>query len=440
MDFSQKLIQTQKQCLTLNLALNQSLNLLRMSQLELCDEVKSQLEENPLLEIDDDYKFKFSTCSILNSKKQKSNSNYDYDCNFYENISGKEENFKEHLISQLMLLELTENENSICKYIIELLNRKGFLEIGCDEIAYDLGESLYNVNQALYIVQSLEPYGVGATNLKECLILQLAQSENFNKYTIELVKNGLELLAKGKMKELKKLLGCDENNLKKYCDAVKNLNPIPSSGFFTNDENRAIIPDALVSINENDIEIILNDAIIPNVKINKLKRNTEFEDEKTCEYILENKKKASNLINSLDYRNKTLVKIISLIIKHQIGFFTENTPLSSITMTDIAEKLDVNISTVSRALNEKYILVNGEIYSLKSLLSNGLITNKRTISSDFIKKSIIKFIESEDKHNPISDDDIAKAFETLNIKISRRTIAKYRGILNIDNAYLRKQK
>ena len=296
--------------------------------------------------------------------------------------------------------------------------------------------------QALYFLQSLTPTGVGARSLEECLILQLAQSKDFNEYTLRIVSGGLRLLAQNKVSALAEMLHTDLAQTQRACAAVRALNPIPSRGYASSAPVVRIIPDAMVERSDHQLNLRLNNSFVPQVRLSREYDAVleTLDAGETRKYIEENKVKAESLVKSIRERGRTLQRIILCIIELQPRFFREGQGLVPMTMNEVAEHLDMNVSTVSRAVQDKYIVCQRGTVSLRSLFTTGYVSEgNRSVSSATIHDTIRGLIAAEDTACPLSDAALSDAMKNLGFSVSRRTIAKYREEMAIPNSQLRKR-
>lgn len=341
-------------------------------------------------------------------------------------------------ISTYHLPKITED---ISRYLVDCLDARGYFEMDPADIAEILRVPHFEVMQALYFLQSLSPIGVGARSLEECLTLQLAQGPEFNEYTMHIVSNGLRLLAQNKISAIAKMLHLSVSKAQYYCDYIRSLNPIPSRGYATQEETAYIIPDAVVECSDEVISLRMNNDFVPCITVNQTYLDLLGEmDAEAQKYIRECMSKADNLLKSIADRNKTLQRIILCVFELQPRFFRDGKCLMPMTMNEVAERLELNVSTVSRAIQGKYIICNGGTVSLRSLFTSGYVANgSDTVSSDTIKEKIRAFVAAEDTKHPLSDAKLCAALKSTGVDVARRTVAKYREELGIPSSQLRKR-
>lgn len=443
--------------LSLNANVLQSLEILRMPLQELREMVVQKSYENPLLEMNEsDSDFEEDAIEIVSAKEADTDSDGDIDTTVNEIYSAgvnaevekltegqaKTQTFKEMLYEQISVINMDEGFAYICKYLVDCLDRKGYFYDDPGDIAKAVGIREFDVMQALYAVQSLEPAGVGARNLQECLMLQLMRGEHFNQYTIRLAKDGLDLIAQNDVESIKKLLMLDYNEAVAVCNIIRGLNPIPSQGFYTGEDGAEVIPDILVKEIDGRFALIYNRKTLPMPQVNNdyvkmLRKNGND----TSAYLNEKMAEAKYLIGAMQKREKTLTLIVEQIVKAQPEFFAGGKNLVPMTMESIASQINLNVSTVSRAVQNKFVSCAAGTIELRRMFESGLKgKNSDMISVSMIKRLIETYIKEENPISPLSDEKICKALQSVDIDISRRTVAKYREELGIASSAARKAK
>lgn len=456
--------QNQRQQLTLNAGILQSLEVLRMPLQELNDLVTESIYENPLLEIEsqrEDSNEDFAPVPLeeqdapdtLHPEERPENAPLDVEMREIwkngesregldpANLGGQEVSFTEMLDEQIGALRLEPDFAALCRYLVACLNRKGYLDEEPANIAEALGCPLFDVMQALYMLQSLQPPGVGARSLPECLVLQLVESNHFNEYTIRLVKEGLPLLAANDIPAIARLLGLTREEALKVCNIVRSLHPIPSQGYYTGEQDLSIIPDALIKKDESGFVIVMNDTTVPRLELSR-----EYcdmlagADPAASSYLQDKLADAKQLIKAVGDREKTLTRILRKVVELQPDFFEDGVTLYPMSMASVAEALELSNSTVSRAVGGKYVICTAGTVELKTLFTAGVQNNQgETLSNSFIKLQLKKFIDGEDPKHPLSDEHLREALQVLNIDISRRTVAKYREAMEIPSSSRRRR-
>ncbi|SKA73072.1 RNA polymerase, sigma 54 subunit, RpoN/SigL [Clostridium sp. USBA 49] len=458
MDINFNLNLTQEQKLIMTQEMQLSIKILQMSSLELIEHIENEVLENPVLEAEYNENLQtYDDKDIVNYKELIKYLEFDnYSHNYNEKNNNEDEispfNFisekltlREYLINQIIDIGVKDYLKPVCEYIINNLDERGYLEIGIDEISKQFNIEKNDAAKALDIVQSLDPSGIAARNIKECLILQLKRKKYEDEKLYTIVNNYLENLAENKYSDISKALNISLKEVQYYEDIIKSLNPKPSSGFYTGEETSFIVPEAYIRKIGEEYHIIINDNVLPKLIINEnykeiVKLN---EDKDAISYVKEKINNALFLMKSIEHRKSTIYKVLSEIVKIQKEYFDYGEKyLKPMTLKDIAEKIDMNESTVSRAIKDKYINTNRGLVKIKDLFTNKVIlsSNKdETISTNIVKKEIKELIDKEDKKNPLSDQEICNILNKKGMNISRRTVAKYREEMNIKSSSKRKR-
>ncbi|WP_304233803.1 RNA polymerase factor sigma-54 [Jiulongibacter sediminis] len=367
----------------------------------------------------------------------------------------------ESLEQQLGFLKLNEKQESIGKQLIGSIDDDGYIRRPVRSICNDLAfsQNLYvseeEVGDVLHKVQKFEPAGIGARDLQECLSLQLERMRCHTQeclYAIDIIENYFEEFTKKHFEVIRKKLGTDQETLKDAIDLITRLNPKP--GGISGNEGTAkyLMPDFIVTSENNKLEIILNSKNAPELRVSRSfsemldtydksdKKNKEVKE--TVTFVKQKLNAAKWFIDAIKQRQQTLLKTMEAIVKYQEEFFQDGdeSKLKPMILKDIAEKIDMDISTVSRVANSKAVQTDFGIYPLKYFFSEGISTESGEDASSREVKNILKeLIDSEPKHAPLSDDKLEKQLKKRGYKIARRTVAKYREQLNIPVARLRKQ-
>lgn len=356
----------------------------------------------------------------------------------------EEESFTDYLnhqLGQIALLDAASLDR--CRYLVGCLNSWGYLDCPLEELAQELGQSLFDMEQALFVIQSLDPPGTGARSLSECLLLQLAEGSAFNEVNIRLIRVGLPLLARNDRKGLAALLGVSQAEAEEAADVIRRLNPIPSRGFAGGREIPLVVPEATICPRGDKIVIEMNTHLLPKVSLNQdycaLMKQTELEDVRF--YLREKQAEANNLLHQLDNRADTLFRVLSVVAELQQDYFLRGQPLEPMTMQQVAERLGLSSSTVSRAVKDKYVEVGSQVIALRSLFSLSLPAEKghTAVSPSAVHQQLRRFIAAEDPAAPLSDEALCQALAGIGIPLSRRTVAKYRMELGIPSTRERKK-
>lgn len=403
-----KLDIVEKQKLTQSLKLSQmmklSINILKMSVTDLKNFIEKEFSKDLGISVE------------LNYSNQE---NYDNEKEVEINYLTDEKNFFQILEEQLSYFKIETKIKEICIFIINNLNKKGYLELSKIEIKDILEVSDKELEEAFDIIHNLEPYGVGAYSLEECLKIQLKAKMIIDKKLFLFIDNYLYFLADKKYNLIKEKLNINDDILFSYIDIIKSLNPIPSRGYSVG-KVKKIIPDILVGIKEDDVFYEINKASIPQINI---------KDKVNVKYY----KKINEIVSCIEKRFETLDKIMKIIIRKQkIFFINQGKKINTLKISDIANELNLSSSTVSRTVKEKYIKTDFGIISLRKLFNLD--------SAVFLhQQKILQYIENENKEQPLSDQDIVNLLEKDGIKIARRTVTKYREKLGYKSSHKRKR-
>ncbi|RXM73209.1 RNA polymerase factor sigma-54 [Clostridium tetani] len=450
---------SQEQKLIMTHQMQLSIKILQLSSYELTKLVEKQLQENPLLEINYEETKKEESLEenldeVLKYKniiKNLQDDNYNYINNQHSeeevspfNFICSKKSLKEYLLEQIMYLDEKEYIKCICNYIIEGIDERGYLAEDIESISKELKVSINLVIKALNIVQDLEPDGIGARDLIECLRIQCNKRGIKDEKIYNIIDNHLEDIAENKYSNIGKKLDISPKKAQMYGDFIKSLQPKPSSGYYTGEEVRYIVPDAYIKKIGREYVILMNESITPKLTINNLYKNiiNNNEDEAAVEYVKEKLNSASYLIKSIEQRKSTIYRVLEKIIEIQREYFDKDKKhLKPMTLKEIAEELKVHESTVSRAIREKYIHTDKGIIKIRNLFTTAIESkgNEDSLSNIAVKNMIEKFIEEEDKKKPLSDQNIADRLKKKDVNISRRTVAKYREEMGIKSSMGRKR-
>ncbi|KXZ40261.1 RNA polymerase, sigma 54 subunit, RpoN/SigL [Alkalithermobacter thermoalcaliphilus JW-YL-7 = DSM 7308] len=433
MRFNLDIRQTQK--LVLTKQLKQSLEILTMTTSELEEKIIKENEENPVITVEKNENIDWLRY-IQKNKKDIIQNEISETINL-ENMIKYQMTLYDYLKDQVRYINLDKKDKKIIHYIIDSIDEDGYLRVDIKDIQKDLRIDEKTLLKNLKVVQTLEPSGVGARNLKECLLIQLKELRNNEDIIENIIKEDLDLLAKKKYKDLCRKYKIKEEKLFDICKIIKNLEPKPGRKF-SSYTNNYIQPDVIVEKVGSDLLVYINDKHIPTITINKfyeeILKNTK--DENAKEYIKEKLNRAVTLIKNIENRKNTILKISEEIVNIQKEFFTKGKRyLKPMILKDIANKLNIHESTVSRAVNGKYILTPYGLFELKYFFSSGL---NEAIASTSIKDMIKEIIDSENKQKPYSDQQIVDILKNKNINVSRRTVAKYREEMGILSSSRRK--
>ena len=285
----------------------------------------------------------------------------------------------------------------------------------------------------------LDPPGVGARSLSECLTLQLAQGDHFDELTLHIIQSGLESLAKGDRRGLCKRFSAEPGAVAAACDTIRSLSPIPSRGFRGREQVPYVVPDALISRRGGKLTVELDHAAMPQVEIDLEYAGglADPSDQEVQRYIQEHTAKARQLIGCVDGRYRTLLRLLHVVTALQRDLFLGG-DLRPMTMQQVAGEMGLNVSTVSRAVKDKWICFEGRCFPLRELFTAAVPVSEEGISAQMVKRQIWELIREEDRGSPLSDEQIRAALEREGIQVSRRAVAKYRSQLQIPASSMRR--
>lgn len=450
--YNLNLEQTQKLMMTTEL--RQAIEILQLNSIELRDYMTRELEENPMLEPD--------SSSNLNEEAKlennidwkeyiKSQKNYElgeYDPNGeelnYDNYIAYEKSLMEHLIDQVGLLDLECRDKFIALELVQNIDSSGYLKVELKELSSKFNIEEKKIEAILNKIQTFDPIGVGARDLKECLIIQVDYDKKYDQQIKSIIKNNLDDLAANRIQKISKDYNITIEKSQELVDYIKTLEPKPGQAYGgTINEVEYIIPDAEIKLIDGEYIVILNDITGPRFKINSYYRSLMEQndiEEKTDEFLNSRFNRAMWIIRSIEQRRMTIKKVVESIIKFQMDFFKNGEKsLKPLTLKEVADDIEMHESTVSRVTNGKYVQTPRGIYELKYFFCTGLDCNLGEVSSTSTKELIREIVDGENPKKPYSDQKISEILKDKGIKISRRTVAKYRDELNILSSSLRRR-
>ena len=461
------LVQTQKLIMTPQL--QQAIKMLQLSNIELNERIEEELIENPALEVeekDNDYEKDLERELILHNissdeknikyddgledeyffgdksfPRSEGSSGEDKKREFIEGAISREETLKEYLLWQLRLLDITEEDFKTVEIFISYIDTNGYLSISTEIISGELGIAEEKVESAIKIVQSLDPPGVGARDIKECLLLQL---RNRGSYPVaeRIIDEFLNEIKLNKLEEISRKLKVPVARVKEAFSIISKLEPYPGRQFYS-DEIKYIIPEVIVDERDGKFEVIPNNYYIPKLKVNSYYENLlkkKNSDKRIKDFALDKVQKARGFIHSIEQREGTLVRVMKRILEEQRDFFEKGPKyLKPLTLKDISINLNLHESTISRITTSKYVQTSFGVFQLKYFFSNPIpALDSREYSSTSVKEIIKDIIQSEGTKKHLSDQKITDLLLKRGIKIARRTIAKYRKGLKILPSNLRR--
>lgn len=433
----------QQQTLKLQMTqqLSQAITLLQYSAQELSDFLEEKALENPFMRLERDHMHTVTTLGSTRSVKNGHNFGQE---NWIEQIEdGEKDSFIHYLYSQINLQQLPDKTKHVFAQLLHHLDENGYIRVTSEELACQLSVSKQLVEEGIELLQRLEPVGVGARNLQECLLLQLKGEDATHQLAKEIVACHFHIFAEKKWTVLAQQLQVGLNEIQAVSDLLQTLNPKPGAPFI-NEDSVYLIPDVVVDLDGNDFIVKVAEDHLPAISFRHEyhERLANYKDRRLNKFLQEKSAEYHWILRSIQQRNDTLVQVMLQIIHKQQSFFRKSTgQLSPLTMKEISEALDIHISTVSRAVREKYVQTPFGIYELKSFFTSTLqTTSTEKTSSAQVKKEITEIIDGENKYKPLSDQKIATLLkERKGIVISRRTVAKYRKELGIGSSTKRKR-
>jgi RNA polymerase sigma-54 factor len=380
------------------------------------------------------------------SKRSRDNDEPDRKFEAMNNAPDKGQSLHDYLTEQWRLIDTDEKTKKAGQLIIDYIDEKGYLKVRLQQLhnkdKHDFG--MEHLEKALELVQQLEPAGVGARDAKECLLIQMAQSSEDMSFESQLVSKYLDKLLENKLPEIAKKMNCPVERINEALLRMRKLDTSPGLQV-SKERNHPIKADVIVEPNESGgFKVYLADRSVPALRINQyyadMTRDRKL-DAKTRDFLKTNIRSARWLMDAIEQRKHTLLKVAQAVVERQAEFFEKGTMyLKPLPMSQIAGAVGVHIATVSRAVAGKYIQSPQGIMPLRDLFGGGMETNDGNESFEAIRAKMQQIIGSEDKSKPLSDDAIKKKLEQMGVKdIARRTVAKYRKIMNIPTARFRKR-
>ncbi len=451
----QKPVLIQEQKMKLSPQMFQSIQLMALPVQDLKFRIQEEVDRNPALEIKEQKK-ELSLDEVEPVRKEE----YDYFENssdpgffsasfsdsdskrmFIEGVLSREESLQEHLLSQLRVQPVPDQIYYAGELLIQNLDENGFFVEAPETLGDNISPDI--LKKAILLINKLDPPGTCTAGHRESLVVQAQLSEDKPEYTVEILENYLELLEKGRHREIAKKLNIKESDVADALDFIKTLNPFPGRQFVS-EETRYVIPDLLIKVSDGELVIKLNDEEIPVLGISSSFEglsNEDFAGDKSAKkFVSSSIKDARWFIQTIGLRNQTLLKTATAIAFFQKKFFLEGPRfLRPLTLKDIAEEVGVHETTISRISNSKYIQTDWGIFPLKYFFSIALESTDSSgssVSRESVKFMLREIIETEGKDRHLSDQKLADYLKEKNgIKIARRTVAKYRKELDIASSY-----
>ena len=457
-----ELKQTQKLSPVLTQQLQQAIKLLQLSQLELIEAIEQELKENPILEEVEEkgtgeepaeeketteepveekdeveeWLERFSPSEEFGGREEKEYPDY-------ENVAKKTNNLRDYIRWQVGLADFDSNDRIVAEWIIENIDDNGYLAYPISEISRVSDFTVESLEAVLKKIQKLDPPGVGARDLKECILIQYEMRGKKDPTFEQIITSHLELFQKNNLKEIAKKTGYPLEKIKEVFVKIKGFDPKPGKNY--GDEYTSyVVPDVYVVKKDDGFEVFLNDEEIPELRMNRyyIELYTgKSVNRDTKRYIKNKIKQAEWFIKSIRQRQRTLYLTSKSLVQCQLEFFEKGIKfLKPLILKNVAQDIGVHESTISRVTTNKYMSTPHGIFEMKFFFPTGISKEDgNSLSTNVVMNLITEIIEGEDKRNPLTDDEIVPLLkEKQNIKIARRTIAKYRELLNISSSRERK--
>jgi len=453
--------------------LQQSLLVLQTPLLELRNLVQQEMETNPVLEelpdgpgadepaepsADDNFKDEFEKLASLDeewrdymaqsassgaegfrgSREAKDKRQF-----FFDSIA-VQETLQQNVLGQLNQTALNAGDRKTAELIVGNIDDNGFLQSTPEEMALNSGIPEEDFEKMLALIQGFHPPGVGARDLRECLLIQLKREGKENSLEYKIVSEHMDDLGRRRFPEIARRMGISVEDVQKAADNIGRLNPRPGQIFASAPQNY-VLPDVTVEKIDGEYQITLNDEQIPHLRISNLYKdiiasgNTQSRDVK--DYIRDKIRSGKFLIRSIHQRQQTISNIANQIVSRQCDFFEHGAShLKAMTMAEVADAVGVHETTVSRAVSGKYMATPQGIFEMKYFFTPGYQTaSGESLSNTSVKEAILDLVKREDGNQPLSDNEIVEILSERGIPIARRTVAKYRTELNILPSHMRRK-
>ena len=450
---------------TLAPQLQQSLQILQVPLLELRNLIQAELSTNPVIEeerleptvedkqrehdefqeefehlakLDEEWRDYMSQSSAYSSRSQEDEERRQF---FFDSISNNE-TLQQHLLDQLQTSDLSESKRKIAEFIIGNIDDLGFLQVAPQEMADNSGLEIDPLQEVLELIQTFHPVGVGARDLRECLLIQLRRLGKAESMEYRIVADHLEDLGKHRYPEIARRLNSTPEQVQKCAHFIATLDPKPGQ-LFTADQTNYVLPDVTIEKVGGEWQVSLNGEQIPHLRISNTYKDLMARDENPADvrdYIREKIRSGKFLIKSIHQRQQTISNIAHEILARQTEFFEKGpTALRPLTMVQVAEIVGVHETTVSRAISGKYIATPWGVFEMKYFFTPGYQTSGgETMSNTSVKNAIIELVRAEETRMPLSDKEIVDILTERGIPIARRTVAKYRAEAGILPSNMRK--
>lgn len=456
------------QTLRMTPQLQQAIKLLQLSRMELETAIRKELDENPILEETQEMKeedlqrtkeaadvvdsptgestshdqdpqkqdeFEWETYLENSYKPPQSGASGNEEIMNYENLISTTESLHDYLFWQAKMFGFNDDELGLAEVLINYIDDDGYILTPLEEIAASEKLEVKDLEDVLHFIHEFDPPGVGARNLKECLLIQAKILEEDTKDLVHLIQNHLKDLEKKNYDAIAKAMGLDIQEVAEICKIIYSMDPKPGLAYAPQDTHY-VSPDVYVYKVGDDYMVSLNEDGLPRLKISNFYRNMlkgTGDNQKTQDYIQEKLRSAVWLIKSIHQRQRTIYKVTESIVKHQKEFFEKGAGhIRPMVLRDIANDIGMHESTVSRVTTAKYVHTPQGIFELKYFFNSGISTDDgESLASESVKMKIKEIISKEDPKSPLSDQQLVELLKGEGIQIARRTIAKYRDVLRI---------
>ncbi|WNS81371.1 RNA polymerase factor sigma-54 [Domibacillus sp. DTU_2020_1001157_1_SI_ALB_TIR_016] len=431
--------QQQTMKLAMTQELTQAITLLQYSAQELAAFLETKAVENPFIQLETP-----SLKALHKKERAQSGAKAADDKNWIEHIADSSYTITDYVQAQFQLKELTDKQKRILRFLLDNMDENGYMTIDSKEAAVLMGENKDEVQLVLDMIKWMEPAGIGAGSLQECLLLQVERRLDAPFLAETILRSHFIEFANKTWKPLAKKLGVELKDIQQAADFIRTLNPKPGASF-GNGSSCYVQPDVAVTVSGETIEVHLYDDDLPKVIFEKEYFNelASHADKEVKRFIKEKEKDYQWLMRSLEQRQQTIQRVGLKIVEKQRRFFFDGPgSLQPLTMKDIAEELNIHESTVSRTVRGKYMQTPFGTYELKTFFPSGMAASSEegeTASSNQVKIRIQALVSAEDKRKPLSDQAICSALLKEGMAVSRRTVAKYREQLNIPSSAKRKR-
>ncbi|HUJ70371.1 MAG TPA: RNA polymerase factor sigma-54 [Syntrophorhabdales bacterium] len=449
-----ELKQTQKlaQQLVLTPQLQQAIKLLQLSQMELVEAIEQEIKENPVLEVEEEQqeegeaqkKEEMLEWLERYSPSEDFSVREDKEYPDYENMVRKGSDLRDYLRWQVGLSDFSKEERVWAEWIIENIDDNGYLSSPLQDISEMSGIPVESLEIVLKKIQRLDPAGVGARDLKECLFIQYENTGEKDPVFEDVLKNHFDLFRKMDLREIARKTGHSLAEIKEVIEKIKGFDPKPGRNY-ASEQPIYVVPDVHVVKGDDGFDVFLNDEGVPDLRMNKYYVELFVSDKlngDTKDYIKKKIKQAEWFMRSLQQRQRTLYLVAKSIVDFQKEFFEKGIRcLKPLILKDVANYVGVHESTVSRITSNKYMATPSGVFEMKFFFTTGVGSeNGDAQSANAVMDCISEIVAKEDKENPLKDEEIVALLkERFNVKIARRTVAKYREVLHIQSSRERRR-